>query len=98
MRLIPQYRMLTRTSNGVEHTDMMFLASKRARLYVRSASKPRTMLAKASARPIMVRNWNTLTRRLVRGIKSRPCVVFHVLPAIFLTLGVGICEEPSKTE
>lgn len=56
MRLIPQYRMLTRTSNGVEHTEMMFLALKRARLYVRSAKRPSTILASASARPMMVKN------------------------------------------
>lgn len=56
MRVIPQYRMLTRTSSGVEQTEIMFFALKRVGLKVKSASNPRAILVNASANPMIVKN------------------------------------------
>lgn len=64
----PQYSMVMRTSNGVEHTETMFLALNSVRLDVKSARKPRTILVNANASPMMVRNWKLPPNFLSSGL------------------------------
>lgn len=55
--LIPQYKMLIRTSMGVTHTDKVFLSRNNRFDCVRSASEPSTNVAVAMDSPMMVRYW-----------------------------------------
>lgn len=53
MALMLQYRMLIRTSKGVEHTERTFLMPKSRGLRVRSANRPKANVAVAKASPMM---------------------------------------------
>lgn len=66
--LIPQYKMLIRTSMGVTHTDKVFLSRNNRFDCVRSASEPSTNVAVAMDSPMMVRYWKCHPYEALLGV------------------------------
>lgn len=66
--LIPQYKMLIRTSMGVTHTDKVFLSRNNRFDCVRSASEPSVNVAVAMDSPMMVRYWKCHPYETLLGV------------------------------
>jgi hypothetical protein len=64
----PQYKMLTSTSKGAEHTESTFLTPNRAGLKVKSARRPNPNVAVANASPIIVKNWKFPPNPSCKGV------------------------------